>query len=172
MDNTAMTTHTSLRHMAQMATASTAKATDHAEELKVHLCSRQWEIYLRKRTTELVTQSLIEVLCNIYMTAMNDTSTKDKKTAAELLRAFFTTHMSRVTVQDKDPQDQAFSLPLMMNKLEEFQGTLEKINVWISTTDYPKQWIAGVLNGLAGSGATPPQSGSDTRKCLMIIHIA
>ena len=60
----------------------------------------------------------------------------------------------------------------MMNKLEEFNGSLEAINVWVSTTDYPKQWIAGVLNGLAGSGATPPQCGSDTRKCLMIIHIA
>ena len=171
MDNKAMTMHASLKNMAQMATATNQAATEHADKLKVQLCSRQWEIYLQKQTKNLVTQSTIEVLCNMYMIAMNDTSTKEKKTAAELLRIFFTTNMSRIAEKDKDLVDQAFSLPLMMHKLEEFEGSLEKINMWISTTDYPRKWMAGVLIGLAGSGAIPPQSGSDTRKCPMI-HIA
>ena len=166
-----MSTHNSLRSMAAMATATSATAKKHAETVKVYLCSKQLEIHLRNQTTDLLTQSPIGVLCTIYMAAMNDTSSKDKKVAAELLRAFFTTYMSRITDAGKDPVDQVFSVPKMMEQLEEFGGSVEKINMWISTTDYPKQWMAGVLNGLAGSGATPPQRGSDTRKCLMI-HIA
>ena len=166
-----MSTHNSLSSMAAMATATSAAASKHADTVKVYLCSKQWEIHLRKQNRDLLTQSPIEVLCTIYMDAMNDTTSKDKKVAAELLRAFFTTYMSRITDPNKDPVDQLFSVPKMMEQLEEFEGSVEKINMWISTNDYPNRWMAGVLNGLAGSGATPPQRGSDTRKCLMI-HIA
>ena len=146
--------HSHVHNMAQMATSNANENTD--EELKVKLNGRQWNAYLQQQAAASATMSAIDVLCNIYMTAMNDNSTKDARASSTMLRAFFTTKMSRVKQKDGNVKDQEFSVPHILHLMDEFKGDMAKINMWISTTDYPTKWINGVLLGLARSGACSP----------------
>ena len=68
----------------QMATSNANENTD--EELKVKLNGRQWNAYLQQQAATSATMSAIDVLCNIYMTAMNDNSTKDARASSTMLR--------------------------------------------------------------------------------------
>ena len=162
MDDTSV--HTGMQALAQMATTATAEGNE--VRIQTELAVREWGRYTQQQAAKLATKSLIEVLCSAFVNAMNDNASKEKRAASALLRTFFASSMQRIAKEGEEPKDQELSLPLMMERLTEFQGDMDKIQMWISTNDYPKTWIKAVLNGLAASGALPPQSGNDTGKCL------
>ena len=151
--------------LVNMATGTEPSKAPTVNEIGDQLRVQHWTQYLNEQLVRNRASNKIAFLASNVKAAMEDRSTKDKKSLSDKITAFFTQNMCRVPGANEDDAhaDQTYSLPLIYEQMAS-QGTeIGKTTEWISTSDTAQQWIRGVIAGLAQAGLNPPNT-RDARK--------